>query len=320
MINRGFLYAGVFLVAIGAVLLAADWALLDTPALTGVLRLWPLALLAIGVGLVLRRTQFGLAAGLAAALIPAVFVGSALAVAPRYAANCGAPDSAQPAVETTGGSLVAPATVAVRADCGTLSVSTVAGDAWQLQASNTYGHPAQVIADTQSLTVGEQPTSDHDFFGDDLGRDVWSLSLPTSQISNLSIHTEANQSEINLAGAQIDRLDLEAGLSTMNVDASQASIANLVAVVELGSLSINLPPASISGELRAGASDLRVCTPPGVGLRVTNRSSASEIAVADLRLSGSEWQSPDYATATHRIDLSVKAEISSVEINPTGGC
>ena len=97
-IKRGFLYAGVFLAVIGIVLLAADWAIANTPTLTAILQLWPLAVLALGVGLVARRTRYGLAAGLAAAALPGLLVGSAMAVAPRFTAECGLSPDSTPAV------------------------------------------------------------------------------------------------------------------------------------------------------------------------------------------------------------------------------
>src|SRR5690242_2718690 len=49
-INRRFLYAGLFLVALGGVLVAVDLTAVSTDALTNALRLWPLAWIAIGVG------------------------------------------------------------------------------------------------------------------------------------------------------------------------------------------------------------------------------------------------------------------------------
>ena len=88
-VNRRFLFWGVLLVAIGGVLVAADLGAIDTSILADVIRLWPLAIIAIGVSVILRRTTFSLPAILAAALIPGLVVGAAFAVAPRFAGACG---------------------------------------------------------------------------------------------------------------------------------------------------------------------------------------------------------------------------------------
>jgi hypothetical protein len=109
-VNRRFLYWGILLVAIGGVLVAADMRAIDTATLTDALRLWPLAFVAIGLSLVLRKTEFSLPALVFAAAIPGLVVGGALAVGPRFAGDCGArgePVSAAPARGTFEG----PATV-----------------------------------------------------------------------------------------------------------------------------------------------------------------------------------------------------------------
>src|SRR5258705_3457194 len=96
-INRRFLYWGTFLVAIGGVLAAADVGGLDSGLIADGLRLWPLALVAIGVGIVARRTRFSLPGGLLAAALPGLAIGGGLAIAPRIAVDCRA-DGAPAAV------------------------------------------------------------------------------------------------------------------------------------------------------------------------------------------------------------------------------
>ena len=91
-LNRTFLYAGVFLVALGGMLVAANLGAFDSIALTDALRLWPLALIAIGLGIALRRTEFSVPTGMLAAAMPGLVLGGAIAVAPRYVPVCDAWD------------------------------------------------------------------------------------------------------------------------------------------------------------------------------------------------------------------------------------
>ena len=51
-VRRGFLYAGVFLLTAGGVVLLAQAGVIDEAAVTRALSLWPLAVIAIGVGLI----------------------------------------------------------------------------------------------------------------------------------------------------------------------------------------------------------------------------------------------------------------------------
>lgn len=70
-VNRKFVYAGVFLVAVGGLLVAADLVGVDATAIRDVLQLWPRTIVAIGLGIAFRRMPFGLPAGLVEPLSPA---------------------------------------------------------------------------------------------------------------------------------------------------------------------------------------------------------------------------------------------------------
>ena len=98
-LNTTLLYAGVFLSAVGLALLAADVTPMPTDALIGVLRLWPLALVAIGVGIALRSTRLSVASGLLAAAVPGLVLGVALATTPRFAIERGYWDKFKAAYE-----------------------------------------------------------------------------------------------------------------------------------------------------------------------------------------------------------------------------
>ena len=74
-VNRRFLYWGVFLVALGGVLVVVDLGAIAPAVIVDVLRLWPLALVAIGLGLVLRRTRFSVPGGMLAAAAPGLLLG-----------------------------------------------------------------------------------------------------------------------------------------------------------------------------------------------------------------------------------------------------
>lgn len=317
-VNRRFLYWGIFFVAIGGILVASDLRAVDTPTLTDVLRLWPLALVAIGLSIVLRRTRLSLPGLMFAAAVPGLVVGGALAVAPRFVGNCGA--RGEPAnVATTQGTFDGPAAVTVRSGCGSLNVKTSPGDGWQFDAGNTAGRTPKIDASPQSLSIDANGDHGPDFL--DAGRDAWNLTLPMSDLDSVSLVVNAGRGQVALSGARINRLALTANAAEMLVDASAASVANLSAVINAGSLSIHLPADSdLVGSFRVGAGQLQVCSPPGLALRVTSRGTAEMVRVDGLQQHESEWQSPDYLSATHRADLSVNVNFGVVEINPIGGC
>jgi hypothetical protein len=87
--NRTLVYAGVFLVALGAALYIVDQRPFATDSIVAVLRAWPLALITIGAALALRRTQIGFASGLLAAAVPGVLLGLTMAMMPRLPITSG---------------------------------------------------------------------------------------------------------------------------------------------------------------------------------------------------------------------------------------
>ncbi len=317
-VNRRFLYWGVFLVAVGGVLVVADLAAVDSATIADALRLWPLAIIAIGAGLILRRTRFSVAGGLLAAAMPGLLLGGAFAVVPHFSVDCGG--RGQPvSLATTDGTFDGPARVSVTIGCGTLVVHTTAGNAWQLNAGTTANRTPVINASAQSLTIDAGTSEGWRFF--DAGRDDWDLTLPTTRLDDLSLVVNAGKGQVDLAGAQLGRLDVTTNAAETTVDVSAASLSGISGTVNAGLLSVHLPSGSdVSGSLTVNAGALQVCTPPGLGLRVRHTGVLSGLKVDGLQASGSDWQSQDYGSATHRADLNVTVNVGAVEINPIGGC
>lgn len=317
-VNRRFLYWGVFLVAIGGVVLASDLPGVDTTAISDALRLWPLAFVAIGLGLVLRRTQFSLPGGMLAAAVPGLVLGGVFAVGPNFAISCGAGDD-PPTLATRQGTFDGPARVSVTAACGELVVNTAPGSSWELQAGNVGNRTPTIEASARSLTIDAGGGEGWRSFDNE--HDAWRLTLPTSAIEDLTLDVNAGEGRIDLPGAQIGRLQLTTNAGQTTVDLSEASVSSLSGTVNAGQLSVSLPASSdLVGTMKARAGELLLCAPSGLGLRVHHTGALSGISINDEHVSGSDWQSADYESAAHRADLTISVNLGSVEINPTGGC
>ena len=152
-VNRRFLYWGVFLVALGGVLVVVDLAAVDSAIILDVLRLWPLAFVAVGLGLVLRRTRFSVPGGMLAAAAPGLLLGAGFALAPRIAVDCGA-GTVSPSIALHQGEFDGPARVAVATGCGELVVGTAPGAAWRFDAGTVGSRTPVVEASSRSLAIG----------------------------------------------------------------------------------------------------------------------------------------------------------------------
>ena len=82
-VRRGTLYVGVFLIAASSVTLGVAAGVLDATVVANTMgALWPLAVIALGVGMVLRRTRAALGAGILAALVPGLALGASIVAVP----------------------------------------------------------------------------------------------------------------------------------------------------------------------------------------------------------------------------------------------
>lgn len=317
-VNRRFLAGGVFLVAIGGVLVAADLNAVDSGTIADALRLWPLALVAIGLGIVLRRTRVGLPAGMFAAAVPGLLIGGTFAVAPRIAVDCGVTGGTT-TVASQQGTFSGPARVSVATGCGALLVDTAPGNGWRIDAGNTGSRTPVIRASTQALSIDAGDREGWDVF--DTGRDSWHVALPTSTLDELSFTVNAGDGRIGLAGAQIGRLEVTANAAQTRVDLSGASVRDIDGTINAGLLSFRLPAGSdISGTLEVNAGSLQICRPPGLGLRLHHTDVLGSVSVNGLHVTGSDWQSVDDASTTHHAELNVHVNLGSVEIDPIGGC
>ena len=316
-VNRALLYGGVFLVAIGGVLVAAEAGRIDTATLADVVRLWPAAVIAIGAGLVLRRTRLGVGGGLVAAAMPGLLIGSGLAFVPRLPGDCGVREV--PVISRTdAGTFGGPASVSIRGGCGSLDVSTLPGSGWRLDSGNTVGRTPIIDADDVSLSIVGGPAGWNLLNG---GRDRWSVALPTSRIEDLNIAVNAGSGRASLPGADIGHLDLVVNLGDLTVDASGASLESLSATINWADVSLRLPGGQdVSGSIHLNNGELQVCPLPGLGLSVDTRGAGREVTAAGLEVPGGDWQSPDFDTAIYRANLDVTANFGVVAINPIGGC
>ena len=318
-VNRRFLYWGVFLVAIGGVLVAADVTGFDAGAVGDALRLWPLAVIAIGLGLVLRRTRFAVAGGMLAAAVPGLVLGGAFALAPRIGFACGPEVAAATTTTTRTGTFDGTARIDVTTGCGAIVVDTAAGRGWQFDASSGSTRPATIDANPSDLTI--DAGGGHDWHVFDRRHDSWHLTLPTSPISDLTLAVNAGTGRIGLDGAHIDSLDLTTNAGSATVDLTGASVARLSAELNAGAQTLRLSDAGdIVGSFDVNAGSLAICTPPGLGLIVRHDGALSGVRVNGSDPGGRTWQSPDFTTAAHHADLTITANLGSAEINPIGGC
>jgi hypothetical protein len=323
-IRRGFLGWGVFLILAGAIPLAVRAGYLSDVDLDRLWSLWPLVLIGIGLGLILSRTRFAFVGGLVVAATFGIMVGGVLAAGVSGAPGAsGGSTRATEAFQAHDGTFASTGDVELRLDCGDLTVGVAQGSAWHLEGRDTDGTGPLVESGQSSLDVRTRHEGSPSWlgFGD---RDTWQLTLPTAPRLDLDVQLNAGQGRIALPGATLGAVGLQmnAGSATLDLG-SAAAISTIDVQINAGSLGVTLPNLSVTGSIQANAGAVRICAPPGAGLRLTTGESI--IASYDydghgLVHDGSTWTTPGFASATVKIDLETKANAGSSTLDPEDGC
>jgi hypothetical protein len=321
-IRRGSLYAGVFVLAVGAVTLASTAGSLDRSlAADAVGVLWPVAVIAIGVAMLLRRTPASLPAGFVAAAAPGLLLGGALVAAPTFAVPCTGSSAAGP-VQTQQGTIGNSGAINLHLACGELRVTTQPGDGWRLDSSDNAdgtNRRTQVSATAAGFTATSDGQTNR---WSRQGPVNWVATLPTTPALDLTTRIDAGRGRLDLGGATLRTLDLGVDAGDLRTDLTGATLDHVSLEVNAGSATLTLPADSFTGDITANAGSVRVCVPAGLALRVNAQQSLGSVRFNGLVRSGDTWASPQ-STATptpNMAELTVSASVGSVTINPEGGC
>lgn len=320
VVNRRLLNWGVFFITLGAVALAAQGASLGGEDIAAALRLWPVLVIALGVGLLLRRTRFSVAGGMIAAAVPGLVLGGMLFAAPVAVAQVGPTcNDVQPtSFASREGSFDGAASVDLRLRCGDVTVTTGSGSTWYLDAGNGSGATAVVDATADRLSIASSFTGRP--FGFVRGSDAWRLTLPVAHQLDLAVTVEAGRGRFDLADAELGTVDLVVNAAEANADLAAATLERLTANVNGGAAWLRLPADDFTADLTVNAGALRICAPSDLGLRVRSEGMLTAVTYDGLVRSGDTWESPAYATAIHHADVTISANVASVDVNPMGGC
>jgi hypothetical protein len=318
MVNRRLLRWGVFLLALGGVLLLGQAGALEREAVRVALGLWPLALIAIGAAILLRATPAGLAAGVAAAALPGLLLGGLFVALPDVGAHC---RSATPSgFDTRQGSFDGTADVELRVACGELTVTTMPGTGWETRIGQGGRPIPEVASSSTELRVGS--ARQRVWFGSSGDGDLVEARLPTEPHLDVDARVDAGQAHVSLRNATLGRAAVAVNAGGAKLDLTGATLSQLSIHINAGDGTVVLPAADFDGSLEVNGGELRVCVPEDLGLRIHEDVSMGSIGRSGLRSGrdGSTWESDDYAAARYHAELTVEVNVGSVEFNPQGGC
>ena len=316
-INRGLLFWGLALITAGATALAVQQGIIDEDLVSGVWRLWPVILIAIGLSIVLARTPYSVVGTILAALILGIAAGALVTVGPSISCTGDLPTDLQTQDGSFSGSS---ANVTLDFNCGRLDVSLADGAGWQARTGVTGDREVRLSSTDDSLTV----RSPEGGFGINEGKQRWEIQLGSEPTYDLQINANAADASFDLAGGTFSRLEVDPNAVSMRFDLSGAQVDDFGLSMNAGSTRFQTDAdTSMDGSISMNAGSVEFCTAPGAALRVVvsaNITFSHNLDDSDLNRSGDTWTSDNFESADHVIDLRLSGNAASFKLNPEGGC
>ncbi len=324
-IRRGFLGWGVFLILAGAVPLAVRSGYLSEDQAGQLWTLWPLILVGIGLGLILSRTRVDFLGGIIVAATFGLMVGGVLSsgIGTFSTGACGQTGGTTAFPPRDGTFVSGGGTIEVQSDCGTVTVAAASGAGWRVEGEDAAGAGPDIEATDATLHVQPRNHDGNPFwaFGQ---RDAWRITVPQAVTTDVDLQLNAGEATVDLSGALVGDvgLQLNAGSATLDLSGAQA-VQRIDVELNAGSVGVTLPHVSMTGTIHANAGAVRLCAQEGVGLKL--HTGESIVASYDyeghgLVQDGSTWTSPDFDSATAKIELQTEATAGSFTLDPEEGC
>ncbi len=342
-IDRSLLNWGVFLIALGGIPLAVDQGWLETDIASDLGRLWPLILVGIGLGLVLRWTPLSWFGGALVAATFGLIFGAAIVtvrddgfdnlqgIIPAIASGACVNGEVGTA-STSEGSVASPNEfeLDVSLSCGELDVSRATVANWSLQARHAPDDPPQIAeaereGATAYLRVSQDSTEDLAFFGRRV-QSIWAVEVPARAALRMQTTLNAVQGAIDAGAGPLERIAGTLNATEVTIDLVEATTpqeASVDLTLNASDGRLLLPEGDIAADITLNASSLVVCVPTGAGLRVDYSSvlSGDDLASSDLsEESPGQWISEGLTTTADRVSLSVTSTASSFSIERPEAC
>ncbi len=299
---------GAILISVGVVLLLNTTGHLPWMVWGRILSLWPIALVAIGIELLFKKTRLSLLAILSPLLFLAAILGPAFIFKPDFGK-----------IHRTGeaylwsqdlDSTLTKATATLKLMAGELRLSSGTDKLISTELGYCDNQPLtayRYISSDSSASIEIKDTErtgkhgwsfDQTWFGRDECEKNWDIKLTDRIPLILKVDTKAAKADFDLSGLKVEEFDLEA----------QASKVDL----KIGSL-LN----EVSCRIDAKAAKLSISFPEDLGLRIENHAKMSTTSFSHLSLKEIEdgYETPDFEKAPRKLILYLEGSVIKLKIN-----
>jgi hypothetical protein len=302
--RQGGLAGPIILIGAGLLFLLNNLGVISWSVWGGLIKLWPLLLIAIGLDLLFgRRSRLG-------SLLVAALVLAALAGAIWYSGGWGAPAGAllgsQAISQPLGGA--SSANLDIGMGVGTLRLGAQATPDGLLSGSITAG-PRDQVEREFGVTNGVATFRLHS-----VSQGLGALPIGPASRGELVWDLRLNPS------VPLD-LKLSTGAGTATLDLSQLTLRSLEMSTGVGAATVTLPRAGVlRANISGGVGETTIAIPAGVAARIKASAGLGQVRVlGTFERQGELYVSPGYAEADARVELTISGGVGSITVTQEPG-
>jgi hypothetical protein len=269
----------------------------------GILRLWPLLLIGLGVWVLMGRNK------------PVNIQHE------RFVAAVDGAESARVRLDLS----VGETTVHSRVETGNLidaDISYLGEVRFEAQGdTDKFIHLGQVGGYGAFINPGA-------WFGGSSGRDLrWNVGLNPTVPTDLDIHGGVGKSTIDLSALHLTRLDVNGGVGELNVTLPvKAENLDARLQVGVGKLDVDIPAGStVYARIKGGVGETNVTTPSDSAVRVIAKTGIGDLNISPrlTRISGNgdsgfgkegTWETPGFSSAADQIVIEYDGGIGQLRV------
>jgi hypothetical protein len=325
-IDRSLLNWGVFLIALGGVPLAVQQGITDSGIAGDLWRLWPLILVGIGLGLLLRWTPLAwLGGAIVAGTFGLIFGALVAGGITGISGACG--ELGDDAVSSSQSGIASSTSfdVDLTLSCGELTLTRDEESRWSVEALHAEGDAPTIQGETASLSVQQDDGGSQVMIFGPATRNEWQVHVPTVPAVGIDLTLNAADATVAIADGPLGIVNGSFNASSVTIamaGATTPETAPIDLTFNASSGTVSLPAGSVVANVDLNLSSLTLCVPGAAPLRIELDStlSSDDLEAAGLGQVGEGWQTPDYDTASARVDLNVSSAVSSLTIQRPEVC
>lgn len=321
-LDRRLIGWGLFFILLGGVPLLLRAGALPEDLVGRWPTLWPLILIAWGVGMILHRTPVNWLGGAILAVTLGLMGGGAIATGFSGFSGfsgCGSDGQGSP-FPNQSGTLAAGGQVIVEFSCGTLDVTAAAGESWSVSGTASEGRPPEV--NTTGSRVELRTDEPSGFFAL-AGANHWQVSVPQSGPVGLGVTLNAGDGNVDLGGADLSSVNFTVNAGRLDFALGSASLDSVNGTVNAGSAVLDLPGGDLRANLSLNAGSIDVCLPTGTAVRVqwSGALGSNDLDDAGLEKVGENtWQTAGFDAGQPHASMNVSANAGSFGLQFGGTC